>query len=353
MFFQQDNMGHIPVAIWWALVTMTTVGYGDFHPISTGGYIIGSLCTLSGIIIIAMPTPIIVQNFSRLYSTFKACQRLANRDMQQHHSQSELRQNSKLKLYAAKRSSSANCLKAQTHGGDDECLWEVELDQMNVNNHAGCSSCNSTVVNERAVDCGGLCDIEEEHAAEQVGDGGGQEESQQSRDLVGDGKDQEKAHQGTDLVANGRCQEMTHQGRYLMSNGRNEEEAHQDRDQVGANGKTHDRQMQKAEKDVVVVNLEDEQVKDVGKDIGGQSVSGEQTGEDMGRQESSDDGGVNDEDRKYNHGDAGEGIKDHDIEKDSLNGSEGVCEDAENEQHEDVNEGRDNGVNTTMTPVGI
>jgi voltage-gated potassium channel len=36
-------------AIWWALVTISTVGYGDFYPVSTVGHIIGGLVIISGV----------------------------------------------------------------------------------------------------------------------------------------------------------------------------------------------------------------------------------------------------------------------------------------------------------------
>ena len=60
-------------------MTMMTVGYGDYQPISGGGYFVACLCSVTGIIIIALPTPIIVNNFTRLYNTFQTCERLANR----------------------------------------------------------------------------------------------------------------------------------------------------------------------------------------------------------------------------------------------------------------------------------
>ncbi len=50
-------------SLYWAVVTLTTVGYGDIYPISNIGRIVSMLSSLIGIAIVAMPTGIIVAGF--------------------------------------------------------------------------------------------------------------------------------------------------------------------------------------------------------------------------------------------------------------------------------------------------
>ncbi|XP_071093324.1 potassium voltage-gated channel protein Shaw-like [Haliotis cracherodii] len=65
---ETNTFENIPVALWWAIITMTTVGYGDYYPESIPGYVVGIICALSGLVTLSMPIAIIATNFSAYYS---------------------------------------------------------------------------------------------------------------------------------------------------------------------------------------------------------------------------------------------------------------------------------------------
>ena len=80
-YAEKDNFPNIPIAIWWALVTMTTVGYGDKYPVGYIGYGVGCLSVICGVLVIAFTVPIVVNNFSLYYSHAQTRIKLPNRKL--------------------------------------------------------------------------------------------------------------------------------------------------------------------------------------------------------------------------------------------------------------------------------
>ena len=59
-----DNADNIPQCVWWAFITLTTVGYGDIYPMNLAGYCIGVLCTFCGLVLFAIIIPVVANNFN-------------------------------------------------------------------------------------------------------------------------------------------------------------------------------------------------------------------------------------------------------------------------------------------------
>ncbi|MCQ8902754.1 MAG: ion transporter [Methanothrix sp.] len=61
---QPYKFSSIPAAMWWGLVTLATVGYGDIFPVTPAGKLIGSVVVMLGIGLFALPAGIIASGFS-------------------------------------------------------------------------------------------------------------------------------------------------------------------------------------------------------------------------------------------------------------------------------------------------
>ena len=61
---QPEAFASIPAAVWWAITTLTTVGYGDVTPITVGGKAFGMCIMIIGIGMVALPTAILASAFS-------------------------------------------------------------------------------------------------------------------------------------------------------------------------------------------------------------------------------------------------------------------------------------------------
>lgn len=62
---QPEGFGTIPRSMWWAIVTMTTVGYGDVVPITAIGKFIGAVMGIIGIGMVALPAGILASGFNQ------------------------------------------------------------------------------------------------------------------------------------------------------------------------------------------------------------------------------------------------------------------------------------------------
>ncbi|CAO2604381.1 Potassium voltage-gated channel subfamily G member 3 [Lemmus lemmus] len=65
------DFASIPAACWWVIISMTTVGYGDMYPITVPGRILGGVCVVSGIVLLALPITFIYHSFVQCYHELK------------------------------------------------------------------------------------------------------------------------------------------------------------------------------------------------------------------------------------------------------------------------------------------
>ncbi|MBU6371894.1 MAG: ion transporter [Alphaproteobacteria bacterium] len=74
---QEQSFGSVTRALWWAVVTLTTVGYGDVYPVTPLGRVAAALVALAGIGIVAMPTGILASSFAEEFREREARKRKA------------------------------------------------------------------------------------------------------------------------------------------------------------------------------------------------------------------------------------------------------------------------------------
>ena len=60
----REEFASIPRSIWWAVSTLTTVGYGDVYPVTVGGRIAAGIVAIAGIGVVALPAGIFASAFA-------------------------------------------------------------------------------------------------------------------------------------------------------------------------------------------------------------------------------------------------------------------------------------------------
>jgi voltage-gated potassium channel len=73
---QPEAFASIPAAMWWGIVTLATVGYGDIYPITPWGKFIGSIVVLLGIGLFALPTGVLASGFAEVLARRKEEQKM-------------------------------------------------------------------------------------------------------------------------------------------------------------------------------------------------------------------------------------------------------------------------------------
>lgn len=63
-----EKMNNMFATMYWAVITLTTVGYGDMVPSSKVGHVIATVCAVCGVIVLALPIGIIASTFNKFYS---------------------------------------------------------------------------------------------------------------------------------------------------------------------------------------------------------------------------------------------------------------------------------------------
>ncbi len=64
---QPEVYGNVFESIWWAVISLTSVGYGDIYPITTAGKILTLLMVLTGMGIVAVPTALLASALSQAH----------------------------------------------------------------------------------------------------------------------------------------------------------------------------------------------------------------------------------------------------------------------------------------------
>lgn len=70
---QPEAFSSIPASMWWGIITLTTIGYGDIYPITPLGKFLGGIIAIIGIGMIALPAAVIVSGYFKQQEETRKC----------------------------------------------------------------------------------------------------------------------------------------------------------------------------------------------------------------------------------------------------------------------------------------
>lgn len=76
---QPEKFGSIPRSLWWAVITLTTIGYGDTYPVTVMGKFLASVTAVIGVGLVAAPTGILAAAFSHAFQRHRRKKAAADR----------------------------------------------------------------------------------------------------------------------------------------------------------------------------------------------------------------------------------------------------------------------------------
>lgn len=85
-----NSVQNIFDGIWWSVITLTTIGYGDVFPVTFGGRILGMALALIGIGLVALPTGILTSGFIRALRSEKKISQIADTMEEEEKEQDEI-----------------------------------------------------------------------------------------------------------------------------------------------------------------------------------------------------------------------------------------------------------------------
>ena len=109
----------IITTMWWAVVTMTTVGYGDAYPVTIAGRLLAGITMLCGVLIVALPVTVLSTNFSVVYAEWKLKNRVRLKHKAEQKKELRIAEEAEKARAAARAAGEADAA-SQSLGGDGD-----------------------------------------------------------------------------------------------------------------------------------------------------------------------------------------------------------------------------------------